>query len=162
MSGYAAETTVDPSKTRGEIEATLKRYGADKFVSGWDEGRAVVGFRCKDRLVRFELHLPARTEKRFLRDGRGSIRSPAAIDREYEQAIRSLWRRLLLCIKAKLEAVNSGIETFEEAFLAHIVLPGNETVSEWLGPQLQAAYTSGTMPQSLLALPPASREDKPP
>lgn len=155
MRGYAAETTVDPSKTRGEIEKTLERYGADRFMAGWDGNRAVIGFRCKDRLVRFEMRLPEKTEKRFVRNGRGSIRSPAGIQREYDQVVRASWRRLFLCIKAKLESVASGIESFEEAFLAHIVIPGDTTVGDWIGPQLAEAYASGVLPQRLLALPAA-------
>lgn len=35
---------------------------------------------------------------------------------------RRRWRALLLGIKAKLEYVQSGIATFDEEFLAHIVI----------------------------------------
>ena len=41
----------------------------------------------------------------------------------HEQERRRLWRALLLNIKAKLEAVESGISVFDEEFMAHIVLP---------------------------------------
>ena len=35
---------------------------------------------------------------------------------------RSAWRALALTVKAKITSVDSGIETFEEAFLAQVVV----------------------------------------
>jgi hypothetical protein len=43
---------------------------------------------------------------------------PAGESKKDAQARRQKWRALSLCIKAKLERVESKIETFEEAFLA--------------------------------------------
>ena len=40
---------------------------------------------------------------------------------------RARWRALGLCIKAKLESIASGIETLDEAFLAHVVLDDGHT-----------------------------------
>ena len=51
--------------------------------------------------------------------------------------------------KAKLEAVAAGIATVEQEFLAYTVLPNKQTVGDWLGPQLAAAYESGQKPMSL-------------
>jgi hypothetical protein len=66
-----------------------------------------------------------------------------------EVARRQRWRALALAIKAKLEAVESGIATFEEEFMAYIVLPDGQTVGEFLSPQIEAAYSSGRMPPLL-------------
>ena len=44
------------------------------------------------------------------------------------EEVRRRWRALLLVIKAKLESVESGIETFEEAFASQIVLANGQTV----------------------------------
>jgi hypothetical protein len=52
-------------------------------------------------------------------------------------------------VRAKLEAVQSGITTLEREFLSDIVMPNNQTVSQWLAPQLDAAYQSGRMPPLL-------------
>ena len=49
----------------------------------------------------------------------------------WEQACRERWRALVLCLKGKLESIESGIETFEQAFLAHTFLPSGETFGEW-------------------------------
>ena len=127
MTRYAAKTTVPVSRTRDEIERVLARYGADAFGYGWDDGRAVLSFRAKGRYIRFSMDV---------------VGTP--------QEERQRWRALLLVMKAKLEAVESGITSFEDEFLAHVVLPDNRTVGQWLGPELEAAYLHGEMPKQLL------------
>ncbi|WP_210386043.1 hypothetical protein [Phyllobacterium sp. SYP-B3895] len=63
----------------------------------------------------------------------------------WEQACRSRWRALLLSIKAKLESVEAGIETFEDAFLAHIQMPDGLSVSEHVRPRIATAYETNSM-----------------
>ena len=76
-------------------------------------------------------------------------------DRFYESArdrlVRQRWRALALVIKAKLEAVETGITGFDEEFLAHVVMPDGKTVGDHLLPQVDAAYKSGKMPALLPA-----------
>lgn len=152
MSGFADTTSVSAERTRAEIETTLKKYKADSFVSGWDDATAFVAFQSNERLIRFKIALPSPRDRKFTHDKNGYKRSDSQAAAFYEQAIRTIWRRLLLCIKAKLESVASGIETFETAFAAHIVIPGTgQTVGEWIGPQLEAAYADGQMPKCLPA-----------
>jgi hypothetical protein len=59
-----------------------------------------------------------------------------------------------LVIKAKLEAVETGITSFESEFLAHILLPDGSTFGQWAAPELERVYLSGKMPQKLLGLAP--------
>lgn len=162
MSGFADTTAVPAEKTRAEIETTIKRYKADAFASGWDEGEAWVGFRANDRYVRFVIQLPDPKSKEFTHKVdryRCSVKRPESqAAAAHDQAVRTIWRRLLLCIKAKLESVASGIETFETAFMAHIVIPDGRTVGEWIGPMLAGAAQAGTLPQAL----PAHQPEKPP
>jgi len=54
-----------------------------------------------------------------------------------------------LVIKAKLEAVESGISVFEDEFMANIVMPDGRTVSEHVRPRIATAYESGEMPPLL-------------
>jgi hypothetical protein len=79
----------------------------------------------------------------------GRLRSADSQSSAWEQAGRQKWRALVLVIKAKLEAVEAGIVTFEEEFLAHIMLPDGRTVGEWTRPQLEAVYSDGSMPALL-------------
>jgi hypothetical protein len=51
-----------------------------------------------------------------------------------------------LAIKAKLEAVEAEISTFEDEFLAYIVLPDGSTFGDWARPQIAAVYELNTMP----------------
>ena len=148
MNTYAANTEVSSDKSRSEIERTLKRYGADAFGYGWEDNRAVVQFRANDRHVRFVLPLPDRAQ--FVRTpSRNPRPSAAQVEKAYEQAVRQRWRALALAVKAKLESVEAGIATFEEEFLAHIVLPDGSTVAQFMVPQVAVAYENGSMPKML-------------
>ena len=69
----------------------------------------------------------------------------------YEQAVRQKWRALALVIKAKLEAVESGISVFEQEFLANIILSDGRTVSQHVLPRIAEDYESGNLPPLLPA-----------
>lgn len=156
---YASQTSVPVERTKSEIERTLQRYGAKQFVYGWDQEEAVIGFIVgsdeQRRQVRFKVNVPAYRD--FLRTPTGQGRSPTAATKAWEQAQRQRWRALLLVIKAKLEAIEAGIATFEDEFLAYTMLPSGQTVGEWVTPQLDEVYREGIMPNTLrLALPSGS------
>jgi hypothetical protein len=143
MATFAKDTVVSVEKSRAEIEKLITRYGATSTAFLNAPGRAVVCFECKGRRIMFELTLPDRTEKRFIRDGRGyTLPQHKQIER-WEQACRTCWRALALVIKAKLEAVESGITTFEKEFYAHIVLPGGISVYDATRENVDLAYKSG-------------------
>lgn len=153
MTKYAAQTDVSSQRSRDEIERILTRYGADQFIYGWKDEAAVIGFRAHNRHIKFTLPLPSRDGHEFTHRHRGAagiqLRSDKERENVWQRAIRSKWRALVLVIKAKLEAVESGITVFEEEFLAHIVLPDGSTVGEHMLPQIEHAYQSGTMPPLL-------------
>lgn len=150
VSGYASQTSVSAEKSRTEIERTLKRFGADAFVYGWDQEKAMVQFRAEGKVVKFLLPMPNRNTPHIkYTPVKGTLRSPQAFDVAFEKAIRANWRALLLIIKAKLVAVDAGIVTFEEEFLAQIMLPSGETVGDWIVPQVELAYEAGDMPMAL-------------
>jgi hypothetical protein len=93
-------------------------------------------FRIAGVLVRFEMEVPTA-----------------------DQQARQKWRALLLCLKAKLEAVESDIFSFEEEFLAHVVMPDGKTVGQHVVPGIRTMIESGVMPKSLL--PDYSRKNQP-
>lgn len=153
MSQFAKDTSVSVESSRGEIERTLQRYGAEAFMYGWDTSAAIIQFAAEGRRIKFVLQLPERESKEFWQTpARGTKRAPEAAYKAWEQACRQRWRALALCIKAKLEAVESGISTFEDEFLAHTVLPDGTTAGEWLRPQIEEVYRTGEMPSMLPAL----------
>lgn len=138
---YAEDTRVPVAQSRSEIEKLLERHKAKQYGTAvdYDLLQARVQFRLQDRIVRFIIGLP----------------DPKKLGRatRLDQAERQRWRALLLVIKAKLESVENTIETFEEAFLANIVLPNDQTVAEAVRPAIAAAYKGGRMPKQLLPAP---------
>ena len=154
MSRYAANTDVSSERSRGEIERTLTRYGATAFMYGWQDTKAVIGFKAHGRMLRFVLPMPDRNDPEFVfrpYEGKpGTTRRPVAKAQEaWEQAGRQRWRALALAIKAKLEAVEAGITEFESEFMAQIVLPNGQTMAEHSLPLIERAYESGQMPALL-------------
>lgn len=150
MPRYAENTSVPSDRSRSEIEQTLRRYGASAFAYGWQSNSAHVMFEMADRRIKFTLPMPDPQARQFTHTpSRGTKRSPAAAEEAYEQAVRQRWRALALVIKAKLEAVEAGISTVEQEFMAHIALPTGQTVGEWITPQLREVYARGQMPALL-------------
>ncbi len=124
-----AETTKVPfDRTVSEILTLIRKNGADRIAQAEEPGKFVVQCFINDRLLRFSIEVP-----------------------ESPQARRQRGRALLLVIKAKFESVVSGVETFEQAFLANVVMPGGQTVYDQTKPQIEDAYTTGKTPQLMLS-----------
>lgn len=142
---FAENTSVSPEKSRMEIELLLRRYGATEFGHAWSSsGRAMIQFRASSRLIRFELEIPSPSDPAFKPKHRTWARSMSeATAARHEAEVRRRWRALALVIKAKLEAVSTGITTFESEFLAHVVMPDGRTISEHITPAIAAAYETG-------------------
>lgn len=163
MSGqYAKNTTVDAGASRAEIERTLMRYGATAFGYATEEregaSRSAVSFVARGRQIRMVVEMPSRDERRFTHTpSKGQARTQSAALAEWERAARQKWRALVLLVKALLEAAESGIVTFEEAFMPYTVVPGTGmTVAEALGEDLSRAVEGGGSPSFRLALPAAT------
>ena len=100
---------------------------------GQENGREIIGFEVQERRVRFELPIPKDAN---------------------EKEIMRLWRGLVHRIKSKVITVEEGIAEFEEEFLNEIVLANNQTVGEFVRPQIKAIYASHQMPALLPGTPP--------
>jgi hypothetical protein len=124
---FADRTTVPVDQTLLEIQKTVARYGAEQFVYAVMENRIVVGFTKEARQVRFQ----------------------APQDVGDAQASRQRARALLLVLKAKLEAVASGVAIFEDEFLANIVLPDGKLVGQHVRARIAQAYETRETPPLL-------------
>lgn len=121
---YAANTQVPVERTKAEIEKLVKKYGAKGFAAGWHGDRAQLSFVAHERHIRFTIIMPTQA-----------------------QAARSRWRTLLLLVKAKLEAVDAKVATFEEAFVGDIVMPDTgKTVWEMAREPIALAYQGKPTP----------------
>jgi hypothetical protein len=129
---------VPVEQSRLEIERTLAKYGAKKFGVMTDESRVTLYFAVRGRELQWAIPIPPRRD----------FRSEPDHDRE----VRRRWRVLLITVKAMLEAVESKLLTFDEAFLPHIVVPGTaQTLGQLLAtPKLDALYKGGEL-KALLA-----------
>jgi hypothetical protein len=144
---YAANTHVGPEQSRMEIERTLARYGATEFIYGSRPEQSVIQFKYAKRVIRF--NLPLKGWQHFKTTPSGRSRRDAPAQEAWAQDVRSRFRALSLVLKAKLEAVESGITTFEEEFLAHVLLPNGQTVYEETRTRIQTAYDTGKVPMML-------------
>lgn len=136
MSMYARNTEVPVERSQAEIEKLLRDRGGEKYNRGDDGKFEVVACQLNGRLLMFELPLVTDAEVRSA-EKRAKRR-------------RSMWRALLLTIKAKFVSVDAGVESFDEAFLAQIVVPTDDGRASRVGrlaqAQIAAAYAKGTVP----------------
>ena len=145
MQRYATTTTVPPERTRDEIERTLKKWGVTEFIYGSLSQGPVIAFKYRKLTARFQVLLPDRDDLAIVyTPKRHHRRTPGDQEKAYDQAVRQRWRSLLLLIKAKLEAIEMGIASFEGEFLPYMVLPDGRTVSEGLMPEIYRAAEAGS------------------
>lgn len=154
---YAERTSTEPEASRLELDRLLRRYEADEIMIGHGRGRAAVEFVMRGKRVRMELSVPALETFRYLDGGRNGYRqrrTDPATRNAQEAEERRLWRVLILRIKARLEAIASESEKFEEAFLPYLLLPNGQTVADAVIPRVEEAYETGEMTPYLLPPPP--------
>lgn len=153
MSKYARNTTVSENQSINDIEDVLDKYGAENVAYGMTKLKAKIAFSLQDRHILFELPFPNPDDERFTRTPNAKKRrTDAEAMKHYKQERRSLLRALLLCIKAKLESIEAGIENIEQAFLAQLVMPDGNTIGNWAVPQLEKMYNDGESPPPLLLI----------
>ena len=124
---YAEDTKVSVQESIDAIRTTVGKHDGAQFFCALGEDEALVAFSKEARQVRFYISL----------EGKG------------EQERKAALRALLLVIKAKLEAVASGISVFEDEFLANITLPNGNLVGREVRRAIAIAYEGGEMPRLL-------------
>lgn len=117
---FAKNTKVPVERTLGEIQKVLYKAGAKGFAFGTGGSQAYIAFTMGRSAVKMKvkMHQPP------------SENATQASIKTYEQLQRSRYRALLLAIKAKVESVEAGIETYEQAFLPHLLLQNGKLVGE--------------------------------
>lgn len=144
---YAATTTVSVEKSQAEVQSILRKYGANRFGTMEDEGKAYVMFEFKGLAIQMDVPLPLRSD--FIKTDAGRSRKEVQITEAYEQAIKQKWRSLVLSVKSKLVAIETGVSTIEKEFLAFVRMPNGESLGEFIIPQLETMVKSGKMPKML-------------
>jgi len=122
-----ASTEVAVSKSQEEVRGLLLRFGADQFSFGEGRGWAGIEFVHAEHLVRIRCPVRVLTDEDFTvlaKQRRQSIDKVRAAGQEQE--LRRVWRVLVWTVKARVVAVEEGLETFEQSFLAHLVDPATQ------------------------------------
>jgi hypothetical protein len=121
-------TTVTVERSQGEIRKLLQDRGAARFAFGEETDSAgvrwaAVSFTHGAHAVRMRVpHKPV--DERVVRSRltRARTKTREDLERELgEQEAKRIWRVMHWNLKARLVAVDEGVETFEEAFLAHLL-----------------------------------------
>ena len=118
MAKYAERTTVPVTKSKQDIERALNTYGVEEYAFGTSPRGSGIIFKYDGKVYKINVSEPDPNKFRY--------------DNQLQQAIRSRWRVLLLCIKAKLNLVQDGQSSFEDEFLAYMSLPEGITVAEFM------------------------------
>lgn len=149
---FAENTSVPIEKSVAEIVGLVKKAGATSIAQWEEPERFTIQFSLSERLLRFRVTLPAWRDMPE-RNGRREVLNQTQREAISAQRARQRARALLLVIKAKLESVESNVETFEEAFLANVVMSNGETVYERIAKPIAIEYESGAPSTLLLAGP---------
>jgi hypothetical protein len=123
---FASQTNTSVADSVRELEEFVRRAGGTSFESRLDGPRTGVTFELRGRRIAFALRLPVKEAflQRKDRWGRALVNSPERQDQAWRQAGRAKWRALALCVKAKFVSIESGVETVDQAFLAHLEREG--------------------------------------
>jgi hypothetical protein len=127
-------TSIRPEKSQADISGLLAKYGITNIQHTTIERGFSVAFQAvvqgSDKPITIRIDMPYDRAK------------------DYEDRLgwtehRRLYRALYWYIKSLLEAWDSGVKTFAEIFLPHIVLPGGRTVIQDLLPKYALALEEG-------------------
>lgn len=144
---YAEGTAVPVEKTVAEIVGMIRRNEGAQIAQLDEDQRYVIAFTMAARQVRFTVGFDSIEHERFRWRKSGAngriFRTGPQIREAWEGHRRQRMRALMLVIKAKLESVTSGVETFEQAFLANVVTSNGRTVHERISDDLAIEYQQG-------------------
>ena len=146
---YAENTSVSFERSIAEIMELIRKAGADQVGQMESRETFAVQFTLRDRMVRFRVPFKSIDDMPKY-NGRNQSLSVPQRQGLLDQSRRQRGRALLLTIKAKLESIESGIETFEQAFLAHVVMSDGKTVYERIGEGIAIEYQTGRPSMAML------------
>lgn len=141
----SAGTSTSVLTSKLELERMLRRYGAHAFSTAQDYkgDRAVVMFQIANTPEKgakiVDVRFPVETRRVYDRlfgrptrwgtkpdGGMGHVFDPNGYNaKKLEQAERVAWRNVILWVDAQLSAASVGIQTAEEAFIAHVAIGPN-------------------------------------
>lgn len=152
---YAVGTSTPLTNSLAELERVVRKAGFSNFAQGSADDRIVVGFTSPEgRQVRFIVPMMEIGDDLFVRmrdmARAYGCRVPRTHSDAFEQHRRQIGRALVLTVKAKIECIEAGIETFEDAFMSQLSLPDGRTVGSMVKAQMLQIYSGNKTPPNLL------------
>lgn len=128
------------SKSQEDIRRILAKYGADgvQFAEDWKKMILYVRFVYTINGIPYTVLFKVPIPQAERETATGRIKAESQIRKNQEQHERGIWRAVFWAIKSRMEAVEFGIETFQEAFLSHFEIPGTDKqIGDVLIPRLE-------------------------
>ncbi|MCA4133382.1 hypothetical protein [Arthrobacter sp. M4] len=130
-SNYVRGASITASASQAEIQDMLSDFGAVGLRCIREDGRATIAFRSGGQQFRMILVLPRSADEELQKRSTGhALKTP-------QETARQRWRALSVLIRAKLDAVASGIVSFDQEFMAYR-LPPHEFEDGRTSPDTQA------------------------
>jgi hypothetical protein len=135
------ENSTSGERALGEIQKILRGFGCNKFGSMVDdvERTILVQFEYRGRQCSVKASINGYAAA-WLREHKPKRYSSAADDKAREQkamqiASVAVYSILRDWIKGQVTAIETGILSFEGAFMGQILLPGGKTIEEYVAKQ---------------------------
>lgn len=123
-------TTIDPSKTVGEIQELLAKVGANQIMIEYENGHPkALCFSIMTANGMQGVKLPANSEKMFLVLKKMKREHPRQCIRDtQEQAERTAWRNIFEWVKIQLSFIATEMVSLDEVFLPYLLNNEGKTV----------------------------------
>lgn len=142
MKSRAYDSTATPvAKSQEDIRWILRKYGADgvQFSEDWTAKKIMIRFLYTVKTIQYSVLFVVPIPDVDARTSNGWQRKGAQMEKLQAQAHRGIWRAVFWAIKSRMEAVEFGIETFQEAFMSHFEIPGtSQTIADVVLPRFEA------------------------
>ena len=128
-------TATSGKRALEEIQKILRRFGCNKFATGtdWDTGDVFIQFEHHGRMINLKASSRGYAAA-WLKENPWSHRRQSTKDQHESKALDigsiAVYSILRDWVKGQTTAIETGIMTFEAAFLSHIMLPSGRSVIE--------------------------------
>ncbi len=134
-------TSTPVAASQEAIRRILSKYGADgvQFSEEWKSRRIMIRFLYSVGSIQYSVMFKVPIPVISRESATGRERKQSVIDDLQAKAHRGIWRAVFWAIKSRMEAVEFGIETFQEAFMSHFELPGTDkTIGDAILPMIES------------------------
>jgi hypothetical protein len=135
---YASSTS--GRSAMDDIRKTIQAFGCSKFapMEDFDAGKVIIQFEYRGRMVQVEANAKGYAAAWLRQNPHTNRMRISRVDHErraLEKGQVAVWSILRDWIKGQLTAIETGILSFEAAFLGQILLPSGETVLQRIASQ---------------------------